>query len=408
MTFPNEATATAEWRRNWQLPLIGMLGMTGPSALAYSNGVFMEPVTKALGWTNAQFSSLLVIQMLIGLVIGPLAGRMVDRFGPRRMALVGTLPFAIALGMLGLANGAMWQWWLLGALYVPLAMGVHPATWVTATMSGFQTSRGLALSVVLAGISLSNMLWPVIAAGLIGSVGWRLAFPAMAAGWAIIVFPLVVCFFRPVHATEWEGKARDRSADPAIGPVLRSRTFLCLMMAGGLFALVQFGINVHFVQISRSQGLELTTAAWIAGLIGLFAIIGRVGGGYLLDHVPTRPLAAVAFGLPLLVIALLASADGSLPMLITAAILLGISGGAETDVITYVSSRTIDRRIFGTIYAFIQAGLAILAAMGPLIASRILDDTGGYDGFYALAVPILLVSIVLIMLVPTETTAERS
>ena len=55
---------------------------------------------------------------------------------------------------------------------------------------------------MLAGISLANMLWPIIAAGLIGSVGWRLAFPAMAAGWAVIVFPLVVCWFHPVQKVE--------------------------------------------------------------------------------------------------------------------------------------------------------------------------------------------------------------
>ena len=113
-----------------------------------------------------------------------------------------------------------------------------------------------------------------------------------------------------------------------------------------------------------SQGLELTTAAWIAGLIGLFAIIGRIGAGYLLDHLPTRPLAVIAFGLPFLVMALLASAGGSIPMLMAAAIVLGISGGAETDIVTYLASRTIDRRIFGTIYAFIQAGLSILARHG--------------------------------------------
>ncbi len=393
-------TAATEWKRSWPLPFIGMLGMAGPSAIAYSNGVFMEPVTKALGWSNAQFSSLMFVQMLLGLVIGPLAGRLVDRFGARRMVLAGCLPFAVALGMLGLANGMMWQWWLLGALYVPLTMGVHPASWVTGAMTGFQASRGLALSIVLAGISLANMLWPVIAAALIGSVGWRLAFPTMAASWLVIVFPFVIFFYHPVPAEPPIDAVIER---PPVGPVLRSRLFLCLVASGGLFALVQFGINVHFVRIAMVQGIDTTSAAWIAGLIGLFAIIGRIGAGYLLDHLPTRPLALVAFSLPLAVMALLASAGGSVPMLMAAAILLGISGGAETDVVTYLASRRIDPRMFGTVYAFIQAGFSILASMGPLIASKVLDVTGGYDRFYLIALPILLVSIVLILLVPSKT-----
>jgi MFS family permease len=398
-------TPATEWKRGWPLPFIGMLGMTGPSALAYSSGVFMEPVTKAFGWSNTQFSSLMFLQMTLGLVIGPLAGRLVDRFGPRKMVLIGSLPFAFALGMLGLANGQMWQWWLLGALYVPLSMGVHPASWVTGTLTGFQASRGLALSVVLAGIGLANMLWPIIAAGLIGSIGWRLAFPAMAAGWALLVFPLVVMFFFPVQPDPVEEAASDK---PPVAPALRSRIFLCLLAAGGLFACVQFALNLHFVQIARHQGLTMTTAASIAGLIGLFSILGRIATGYLLDRLPTRPLALVAFSLPLVVMALLASAGGSIPILMAAAVLLGFAAGSETDIVTYLASRTIDQRIFGTVYAFIQAGFSILAASGPLIASKVLDMTGGYDRFYVIAVPILLVSTGLILLVPRAGRGEPS
>jgi MFS family permease len=152
----------------------------------------------------------------------------------------------------------------------------------------------------------------------------------------------------------------------------------------------------------------MTTAASIAGLIGLFSILGRLATGYLLDRLPTRPLALVAFSLPLVVMALLASAAGSIPILMAAAVLLGFAAGSETDIVTYLASRTIDRRIFGTVYAFIQAGFSILAASGPLIASKVLDMTGGYDRFYVIAVPILLVSTGLILLVPVQGRGEPS
>ena len=52
------------------------------------------------------------------------------------------------------------------------------------------------MSVGLAGLALGTLIWPLLSTFYIGALGWRLAFPALAVSWAVIVFPLTVAFFR--------------------------------------------------------------------------------------------------------------------------------------------------------------------------------------------------------------------
>ena len=94
-------------------PFVGMLGYTGAACFAYSSGVFMESVTQEFGWSRAVFSSAFMVQTLVAMLVMPIVGRVVDLHGARRIALVAHRPFVIGYGLLSLANGAVWQWWLL-------------------------------------------------------------------------------------------------------------------------------------------------------------------------------------------------------------------------------------------------------------------------------------------------------
>ena len=375
-----------------------MLGVTGPAAFAYSNGVFMDRMTAEFDWSHTDFSAALTIQMLLGVVLGPLAGRLLDRIGSRRMLLWGIPPMGLALSLLGLANGAVWQWCLLAAIYAPLTMGAIPAAWIAGTMSRFDSARGLAISVVLAGIGVATAIWPIIAAYLAQKIGWRLAFPAMGLGWVLVVYPLMLWLFKPAPVTV---SAAAGTAPGKMGPLLRSRLFLCLIAGAALFSSVQLALIANLVPILKISGLDLAGAARLAALTGLFSIVGRIGTGILLDRLPTRPLALVAFSLPLAVIALLSLDSPAQWQLGLAASLLGLAAGSEMDVVTYMVTRRFDPRLFGSIYAIIQAAVAICASLGVMLAGRLFDSTGGYASCYQTAVPTVIAATLLILLIPS-------
>jgi MFS family permease len=393
----------SEWKRHWPLPLVAMLGITGPAAYSYASGVFMTAMTGEFGWSRTEFSSAFTLQMLLGLFSVPVAGRILDKVGPRRMALMGIIPFTLILSCLGFANGNIWQWLMLSAL-LPIGTAlVMPTIWITGVVRSFEAARGTALAISLAGIGVATAIWPLLAAYFIDAFGWRLAFGAIGLSYAAVILPFTWLLYNPAeppsHADDASHEKESSEALPRLLPIFCSANFIGLLIAGGLFAFAQLGMIYHFAPLAQAQGLTLGEAAQVAAIVGIFSIIGRLGTGFLLDWLPLRPLAIGAFSLLLISIFLLFTADGSGLQLTAAAILLGLAAGCEMDVLTFVASRRFESRIFGSAYASLSVGLGIMASMGPLAAGKLFDMFGSYDRFLILAAMCDVIAIVAILIV---------
>src|SRR6266403_228396 len=397
-------TGRQEWAKMWPLPLIAMLGVAGNATFTFAAGVFMEPMTAEFGWTRSQYYSGLTVQMIAAMVLVPVVGYLVDRFGCRRIALPGIVAYAAGLGLLGLAGGSLWQWWLLCLLAVPLMVFTTQPVWLSAVASRFQASRGLAMAVALSGMGVGNMVWPLAAALTIHALGWRTALRALPLGWGLIVLPLTWALFSDrgglpaVHAAPL--------AKPRVFALLGSKRFVFLAAAGACFAGPMFALTAHLVPLLRSHGLGATTAAELAGLAGVFAVVGRIGVGYLLDRWATRQVAMIVFMTPILAFALLWRSDGSTPLAALAVALHGLAAGAEIDIIAYIASRQFDRRVYGTVYAVALSAFSLTASVGPLLAAVYFDLSGGYNLFLLTAAFLVMLATVLISLVPTQNAWE--
>ncbi len=398
-----------EWAALWPMPLTGMVGVVACSAFAYSNSVFMLEMTREFGWTRTQFSSAFLLQMLASLLVMPLVGWLTDRFGPRRVALGGMLPFVLGLSVLGVADGSVWQWRLLCALYAAGAGSIGLTVWVAAAARRFDAGRGLAMGVVLAGTGVATGLWPLAATGLIELFGWRLAFPAMALISVAILLPLTLAFVKDRDEQPLQRRAiEDHSDQPRLLPLIFSRTFLCLLFAGSLFVCVTFGLTLNLVPILITNGFGMAFAASAAIVTGVGVLIGRVGAGWLLDRFPTRTVAIVAFVLPIVELICLWLGEGSIPLTLLGIALLGLTGGGESDVLVYMTSRRFDPQVFAKLYSICLAVFACAAGLGPVLASAVFDATGGYQTYILLCMPMALAALALIWAIPEEAPASTS
>jgi MFS family permease len=392
--------AKQEWADNWQLPLLAAIGIAGSATFAYSSGVFMKVMTGEFGWSRTQFSSAFAVQMVLGLIVGPLIGRYVDRVGARKVGLIGIFLFAAGLSSMGLANGKILQWWMLGGVQAICTAFIASPVWLSAVVPRFQASRGLALAVSLAGIGVATALWPILAALGIQSLGWRATFPVLGLGWAVLILPFAwFCLpgqpASPLCATTAAATIRRDDYLRA----LRSRTFLCVTFAGAIFASVTYGLILHLVPLLTERGLTLAEAAGLTSIMGLFVIGGRLTTGFLLDRLPTRPLAVAIFLLPVGVCLLLWAAKGSWFAAVIAVSLLGLATGSETDVVVFMIAQRFGREIFASVFAVSVAAFAVFAATGPLLAGALYDAYKSYDIYLMIAVPLTLLAGTLVALV---------
>lgn len=401
---PAKAT---EWRTFWPLPFVAMIGMAGSGITVYSTGVFMGELTREFGWSKTEYTSSMTVQVILTLFLIPLVGRAIDRFGPRRVALTALVPTIIGTSMLGLANGQLWQWWLLTCIQTTGTIMLIPPVWITAVVSQFHASRGLALAVALAGLGMGTAVWPILAAFYIEHLGWRLAYGAIALSWGAIIIPLTIFQFYGAQDRIAPRNQPPRARIPYIHH-LKSRTFLTLAGAGGLFVMISQAMTLNLVPILQSSGLGRGEAAALAGVAGLSSIAGRLIMGFLLDLMPAKPLGIAMFMLPITSALILVYADGAFLPALLAAALLGLSLGGEGDVLNYMASRRFDHAIFGSIASLIQTVTAVTSVSGMMLAGISADYWGSYELFLLIGIPVTLAGAICLALVPGVTPVPVS
>jgi MFS family permease len=397
----SKLTARQEWAGHWPVPFISLVGVTGSALFAFSSGVFMDPIIKEFGWTKVQFSSAYALQMILGIILVPIAGRLTDRFGSRRLALPGLFLSMVGFSLFSLVNGSSIQWLLLAGFYALCSMMVATPVWTTAVVRCFDTSRGLALAIAMAGAGMATAIWPPLAAYLIATIGWRAAYPTLALGWGLVILPLAWWLFTPpvppakppVDLSGGEGVPAVSTVK--VGAALRSPAFIITVIAGALFAGITFGLTLHMVPILEERGLSMGAAAGLAGIVGISSLIGRLITGYLLDRLPTAPLAMVAFLMPVAVCFLLWRAEGHYAAAVLAVVLHGLATGAEINIIVYSIAGRFPQAIFASIISVFIASISLMSSIGPLAASLLYDLRKSYDLYLIVAMPLLTIAAVL-------------
>jgi predicted MFS family arabinose efflux permease len=371
--------------------------------VAYQNtlGPSMIPFLKEFGWSRGDVSFALFIVDIIAVLLCPLVGLAVDRFGARRVAIPGIFIYSCGVALLSQAGPSVHSWWLLSIIVGFGFPMMTSAVWLPGVASNFTKSRGLAIGLSTMGNGVAALIVPYLMTSLTQDYGWRTAYVIIGGLCLLVVIPTIFWFrdARDLRPQDNQTRSQKREGTAGLTPaqIFRSRRYWQLAAVAVLATAGLIGLAIHLVPILRDTGIAPRKAAAIAGLIGLGNFLGRAFGGYCLDRIHGSIVGCIAFGISILACVLLLMAPGSAHLASCAAFLLGMALGSETDVIAYLAGRYFGLRHYGLAYGTLAGGTTLGAGIGPWIAGTIFDHQGNYTLFETMlcgsfGVAILLVS----------------
>jgi MFS family permease len=375
----------------WWVVATASLGMslsTG-TIVVLSFGVFFKPLSQHFHAGRAAVSLAFMLHNLVGAACVPLIGRLIDRFGARKVILAGTATFGLVLlssEFLGTRIGHLYLFYVILGLMSgstsPVPYGVVVSRW-------FDRHRGLALGMMATGLGLGAIAMPLVAQRLIATFGWRAAYATFGCTVLLLPLPTVAAFLGEdpgqkgmwpdgVAPAQTAGQNKRRYEGLSWGDIWRHPGFCLLICAFSLAGASLFACILHLPALLTDRGASAQDSAIASSVVGLALLIGRVGVGYLLDRIFAPRLAMLLFGSAAVGIALLwAGSVGKIALL--AAFLVGAGMGAEVDIIAYSMSRYFGMRALGTAFGFGFGSYTLAGALGVWLMGAGFDLTHSYN-----------------------------
>ncbi|MFD5136464.1 MFS transporter [Streptomyces sp. NPDC058378] len=379
--------------RAWIVAAVTFVTIIGGAAFNSLPGLLIDPLNTEFGWSRGEIGLAVSLDMALYGLTAPFAAALMDRFGIRRVVVVAL--GAVATGALASVwMTASWQLLLYWGLLVGLGTGSMALAFsATVTNRWFVARRGLVTGVLTAAGASGQLVFLPLCAWIVKDHGWRPASVTVALA-ALVVIPFVWLLMRDhpadVGLAPYGGAYVEKPA-PVTGAAKRTvrvlfdaaRTGPFWLLAGS-FAICGASTNglirTYFVPSAHDHGMQITAAASLLAVIGVFDVVGTVFSGWLTDRFDARRLLAVYYalrGVSLLFLPMLMAPTVHPPMVFFI-VFYGLDWVATVPPTLALCREQYGEDsaiVFGWVLASHQVGAALVAFLGGVAR----DVTGSYD-----------------------------
>lgn len=390
--------------------------------LAYSEhfsstlGLFMTSFKKEFGWSRTAVAAVQTIARLCEAIVAPIAGPLVDRFGPRPLIPLGGL--IVGLVMLAVPQvTSLWQFYAFRGVVMAIGFTLMGQLVTNVAINNwFIRKRGRALGLANSGSNVGNVAMIPIIVWLIAAYGWRTPFLVYALlTFAVVIIPSAILMRRrpeemglhpdgvdPAVAgstTPAEGK-KETSAKPTIGgpePLWNRREVLtttAFWMLAGSFAIDNLafqGINISLAPYIEDLGYGETMKASVVTFRAIIMALMLPVMGFLAEYaykVRIRVFPFVLLGLGSFLF-LLAGTPAFLWLAV------GVYGLGLTSV--GVVQEVVWANFFGRMSLGLVRSTAYfvafgLGSVGPIFMNAIFDILGSYRPAYILFIGLFIIA----------------
>jgi len=388
----------------WIIVAISFITLAFAYGARYSFSVFYVAILDEFGWPRGTTVTILSLNLIVYAFTAPLAGTLVDRYGPRRVFPVGSALVGLGLIACSTAN-TVWQFFIYFGIVVGIGvsfLGSAPHNPILANW--FVKKRGLAIGSALAGVGCSFLL-AMLAQWFISSFGWRASYIITGLMVIMVVIPLTVIFQRskpedkgllPDGEDSWPAQG-DRQAEDLIqndlvvdkdwaatewtlGRAARTYQFWALCCFNFLIGLGLMSVVSHQIRFAIDIGFSEMLAASAFGIYGITNVVGHAIG-FVSDRFGRELTCTIAVAGAILAVLtlLLVKEPSQLWMLYLYSILFGLGMGLVAVNAYAALADLFHGKHLGSITGLIITSLGIGFAIGPWLAGYIYDMMGTYS-----------------------------
>ncbi|WP_052131590.1 MFS transporter [Planococcus sp. CAU13] len=374
----------------WVIVAIAALSQffAGPGQ-TFSNAIFIDYYIEDFGWSRSTVSGIYSGATLAAGFLLFFVGRLIDRNGSRKMAVIVSALLAAACLFNSFVTSLLMLF--IGFFFIRL-LGQGSMALISNSLipQWFVKKRGRALSIAAIGGLVSSAAFPLLNVWLIETFGWRMSWMVLGAIIIVLFTPLALFLIRnspeevgllPDNGSAEQAdkqKKRNEEASWSVSEASKTRAFWLLIVCAAIPGIVNTGLIFHLVSIFKENSLSLEAAAGILSLTALIGLPVTFLTGFLLERVKVQYMLVVVFASEMLTLVLLQNAS-----FIAAAVVFGLVWGAsmgmERIVMTVVWPDYFGRKHIGSISGISMAVVVIGSALGPLPLGVAFDVFGGYQ-----------------------------
>lgn len=388
-------------RRTGTVAALGAAQTLAWASSYYLPAILAAPMARDLGVSVPMVFAAFSLALIVSAVVGPWAGRAIDRHGGRPVLMLTSLVFAAGLATLGFAQGPVMLFAAWVVIGIAMGAGLYEAAFATLVRLYRHDARNTITGITLMAGFASTLGWP-LSAWLETQVGWRGACLAWAGLHLLLGLPLNAWLPRAAPL-EPSASLAARIDEPPVEPGSSRIGWVSVLLAF-VFAVTWFistAMAAHFPRMLQAAGASLAAAVAIGALVGPAQVAGRLLEFGLLRHVhPLLSARLAALAHPLGAVALLAFGAPLAPVF---ALLHGAGNGILT-----IAKGTLPLVLFGPqAYGARQGWLMMPArcaqAMAPFLFGWALDRWG--PQVLTMSAALGLLAFAALMLLPTARPA---
>ena len=380
--------------QRWTVARLGTAQTLAWASSYYLPAMLAVPMARDLGVDTSAVFAAFSVALVVSALMGPLAGRSIDRHGGRPVLVATNVLFAISLVGMGMAQGTTGlfaAWALMG---VAMGSGLYEAAFATLVRLYGQGARSAITGITLIAGFASTIGWP-LSAWMEVQWGWRGACFGWAALHVLLGVPLnawrprtkslVEALGRPAGAHTVEPTQVPTAPTPEIAetaayaqtPADVPGTLRTTFLLSFVFAVTWFistAMAAHLPRLLQSSGLSLQGAVALAALVGPAQVVARLlefGALRRLHPLFSARLAAAAHPIGAAILMLLGT---------PAAAVFVMLHGAGNGVLT-IAKGTLPLVLFGPAgygarQGWLMAPARVAQAFSPLLFGLLLEKAG--------------------------------